>query len=84
MKETTITTAFDAGKLDALAFHLEKNGATVEKELQALLQKLYEKTVPANVRAFVERDSKGPEQPARRKPKPVPDLKMIREGDNKI
>ena len=76
MKTSNVTLTFDADKLEALAFHLEQTGGTVEGEMELAIQKLYEKHVPASVRAFIERDSsKIPPKRSKRPAKPVPDLR---------
>lgn len=57
MKKTNLQVSFDADKLNALQFYMTKKEANVEGELQAHLDKLYEKTVPAQVREYVESQS---------------------------
>ena len=75
MKQANLTVMFDAAKLDALTFHLGKSGMNAETELQNQLQKLYEKHVPANVRAYVDHmggNEDKPEPPPRRTQKEKP------------
>ncbi len=57
MKKTNLQVSFDADKLNALQFYMTKKEANVEDELQAHLDKLYEKTVPVQVREYVESQS---------------------------
>ena len=57
MKKTNLQVSFDADKLNALQFYMTKKEVNVEDELQAYLDKLYEKTVPAQVREYVESQS---------------------------
>ncbi len=54
MKTITFKVNFDEQKRAALAQFLTKKGLTLEDETAAYLQKLYEKTVPAQVREFIE------------------------------
>ena len=58
MKTITIKVNFDEQKRTALSQFLTKKGVTLEDETTAFLQKLYEKTVPAQVREFIEIDPK--------------------------
>ena len=45
MKTTNLQVSFDADKLNALQFYMTKKEINVEDELQAHLDRLYEKTV---------------------------------------
>lgn len=54
MKKTNLQVSFDADKLNALQFYMAKKELKVEDELQAQLDKLYEKMVPVQVREYVE------------------------------
>ena len=54
MKKTTITVTFDEEKLSALKMYLEQKNQTVEGELENSLSVLYNKTVPAGVREFLD------------------------------
>lgn len=60
---------FDEEKLKAIKQYMGKKDAALNKELEDVLQKLYEKHVPAPVREYIEiRDSEArekPKQPAR-------------------
>lgn len=58
MKTITLKVNFDEQKRAALAQFLTKKGLTIEDEAAAFLQKLYERTVPAQVREFIESDPK--------------------------
>lgn len=57
MKKTDLNVSFDADKLNALRFYTTKKELNVEDELQAHLDRLYEKTVPVQVREYVESQS---------------------------
>ena len=58
MKTITLKVNFDEQKRAALAQFLTKKGLTLEDEAAAFLQKLYERTVPVQVREFIEIDPK--------------------------
>ena len=65
MKKATITVAFDEDKLGALEFSLKKEGATVQKRLEETLEQLYEQTVPAPVREYLDSRAAPPPRPRR-------------------
>jgi len=67
MKKTNLQVSFDADKLNALQFYMAKKELKVEDELQAQLDKLYEKMVPVQVREYVESQfgSEAPKQEAK-------------------
>jgi len=54
MEKTNLQVSFDAEKLDLLRFYMSKKEMNVEDELQAHLDKLYEKMVPVLVREYIE------------------------------
>ncbi len=67
----TITISYDEPRLDALRLYLGLKEQTVEAELLGCLEQLYQKTVPVNVRSFLEmRQQSKPEPPKPKKPKP--------------
>ncbi len=65
--KTNLQVSFDADKLNALRFYMGKKELSVEDELQAQLDRLYEKMVPVQVREYVESqyESEAPNQEAR-------------------
>ena len=75
MRNTTLTSTFNTEKLDALTFHMGKRDATLQKELDDTMQKLYEKYVPQATREYIDdkvaRDVAPRERP-RRPNRPVP------------
>ena len=76
MKTATITITYDEEKLAALRLYLGQKNQTVEEELLAAVDNLYTKTVPNNVREFIDlRAGKTVTEPKKRKSKPniVPD-----------
>lgn len=70
MKQATITAAFEMEKLRAVQFYLSKSGTTLEAELDAFLEKLYKKYVPAQTREYIESRAE-PEISARPRPNRV-------------
>ena len=54
MKNTTLSITFNTDKLDALAFHMGKKDAQLQKELTETIQKLYEKYVPQSTREYID------------------------------
>ena len=54
MKTATITISFDEEKLNALKLYLDQKGVKTEDELAKALDGLYNKTVPAGVREFID------------------------------
>ena len=66
MKKATVTINFDAEKLGAIKQYMDKKDADLEAELAEVMQKLYEKHVPAPVREYIEsRDTEEQEKPKR-------------------
>ncbi len=65
MKKATIAAMFDEEKLAALEFSLKKEGATVQKRLEETLEQLYEQTVPAPVREYLDSRAAPPPRPRR-------------------
>ena len=70
MKKATITVAFDEEKLHALEFSLKKAGSSVQARLEQTLGQLYEQTVPAPVREYL--DSRAAPAPRPKRPRPAP------------
>ena len=58
MKTITLKVPFDEQKRAALAQFLAKRGLCLEDKTAAFLQKLHEKTVPVQVREFIESEPK--------------------------
>ena len=69
MRNTTLTITFNTEKLDALNFHMSKRDATLQKELNETMQRLYEKYVPQATREYIDdkvaRDAAPRERPRR-------------------
>lgn len=54
MKKDIVRISVDAEKLRAVKQYMEKKESKLEDELTEQVQKLYEKYVPANVRAYID------------------------------
>jgi hypothetical protein len=54
MKKATLTLTFGQEKLEAIRYFSEQKGVTLQDELDAVLQKLYEKYVPEQTRKYIE------------------------------
>ena len=74
MNKTEITLSFDDEKLAALEFSLKKEHVTVQKKLEQTLAQLYEQTVPAPLREYLDsRAAPAPRPAARPSPRPRSD-----------
>ena len=72
MKTTNITIPYDSEKLSALRQYADKKGVTVEAELIAAMDKLYNRYVPAAVQNYLnERKPLPPSRPPRQRPSAV-------------
>lgn len=71
MKKATISISYDEEKLSALRLYLEQKDQTLESELVTAADTLYTKSVPANVREFIDMRA-GCVKPAEKKKKPKP------------
>lgn len=78
MKKAAITLAFDEDKLSALEFSLKKEGASVQGRLEETLGQLYERTVPAPLREFL--DSRAAPPPRPKRPRPAPKERPVSSG----
>ncbi len=54
MKKENLTISMEQEKLRATKRYMAKKDADIEKELQAVLQKLYEKYVPSAVQEYID------------------------------
>ena len=69
MKTTTIHVTFDEEKLGALNLYLGLKSKTVESELQAMLDIIYQRTVPSQVQNFISMRNDGSPEPVVPRPK---------------
>lgn len=80
MEKTEITVTIETEKMEAVTFYLQKDGAsTFQKELGKAAERLYEETVPQDVREFIE----GKLKKAAPKPRPKPAPKQGKESPAK-
>lgn len=68
MEKVNIELSFDADKLEALEYCLEKERTTAKKRMAELLQQLYEEKVPEAVREYLDRKSAPASRPRRPRP----------------
>ena len=55
MEKETLTLSIESERLEALTFYLQKEKtSSLQKELGNMIEELYEKTVPADVREYLE------------------------------
>lgn len=54
MKKINVTVSFDEEKVSALKMYLAEKEMSIETETEKFLESLYEKTVPVQVRRFLE------------------------------
>ena len=80
MKKANITVAFDEDKLGALEFSLKKEGSSVQARLEQTLGQLYERTVPAPVREYLDSRAAPPPRP-RRPSRPAPKERPVPPGE---
>ena len=78
MKKATIPVTFDEDKLGALEFSLKKEGSSVQARLEQTLGQLYERTVPAPVREYLDSRVAPPSRPKR--PRPAPKERPVSSG----
>lgn len=67
-----ITVSYEEEKLLALRMYAEQRGVSVEDELAQAVEALYQKTVPASVRSFL--DMKVENQKPKKKGRNAPDI----------
>lgn len=59
MKKSSITLGYDEERLSVARLYLKRKGLTLEEEMAAYLDRLYEKNVPPGVREYIEERSPG-------------------------
>ena len=82
MEKETISLGIEAERREALTFYLQKEKASsLQKELMKMVDELYEKTVPPDVREYLEGRAKKADPP---KPKmKAPPKINVERADNK-
>lgn len=71
MKKMAITISYDQEKLKALQFYMGKKDSDLDVELDAFVQKLYEKYVPAQTREYIESMAEPEEKPRPKRSHPT-------------
>lgn len=71
MKKMTITISYDQEKLKALQFYMGKKDSDLDVELDAFVQKLYEKYVPAQTREYIESMAEPEEKSRPKRSRPI-------------
>lgn len=85
MKKVTVSISYDDEKLSALRLYLGQKNSTVEKELELAIDNLYGKTVPSNVREFIDMRTGITPKPPEKKKKPTSvDSKIVSERSEGI
>ena len=69
MKKVSISISYDEERVKALNLYLEQREGKLEDELLKAVDALYTKTVPSNVREFIDLRSGTPTQPTKKKPR---------------
>ena len=68
MEKAIIELSFDADKLEALEYCLEKERTNAKKRMADALQQLYEEKVPEAVREYLDRKNAPASRPRRPRP----------------
>ena len=62
-KFSTVQVEYETEKLEAIRFYLRDRQTTVERELAEAIEALFKKSVPVQVRDYIERKNALPPQP---------------------
>ena len=62
-KFSTVQVEVETEKLEAIRFYLRDKQTTVERELAEAIEALFKKSVPVQVRDYIERKNAPPPQP---------------------
>ena len=62
-KFSTVQVEYETEKLEAIRFYLKDRHTTVERELAEAIEVLFKKSVPVQVRDYIERKNAPPPQP---------------------
>lgn len=68
MEKVNVELSFEAEKLEALEYCLEKERTNVKKKMAESLQQLYEEKVPEAVREYLDRKNTPASRPRRPRP----------------
>lgn len=75
-----ITVSYEEEKLLALRMYAEQRGVSVEDELAQAAEALYQKTVPASVRSFLDMKSEGRSPKRKKQDSSVPAVEAGSDG----
>lgn len=70
MKKTSVSIMYEDEKLNAVKMYMEQRDLDFKEELEKLVDSLYAKYVPANVREFIDMKGLQVKTPKPKKPKP--------------
>lgn len=70
MKKTSVSIMYDDEKLSAIRLYMSQRDLDFKEELEKLVDSLYAKYVPANVREFIDMKGLQVKTPKPKKPKP--------------
>ncbi|SCY65419.1 DUF6103 family protein [Ruminococcus sp. YE282] len=70
MKKTSVSIMYDDEKLNAIRLYMSQRDLDFKEELEKLVDSLYAKYVPANVREFIDMKVLQTKPPKPKKPKP--------------
>jgi len=85
MNKVNVTVSFGDDKLDALTYFMKKDNTDPQKALQAELEKLYEKYIPAEMREYLESRSAARDRAKRpSRPSPAKQKPEVREDTGEI
>lgn len=84
MKKVTVSIQFEQEKLRAIQFYAGKKDSTLEEELDDIMQKLYEKYVPAQTREYIESMADTAERPRPRPSRAAPPVGNRQDGGESV
>ena len=64
-KFSTVQVEYETEKLEAIRFYLRDRQTTVERELAEAIEALFKKSVPVQVRDYIERKNAPPSKPVK-------------------
>ncbi len=77
MKKTSVSIMYDDEKLSAIKLYMSQRDLDFKVELEKLVDSLYSKYVPANVREFIDMKSSQVKPPKPKKPKPMEEISEV-------
>ncbi len=77
MKKTSVSIMYDDEKLSAIKLYMSQRDLDFKVELEKLVDSLYSKYVPANVREFIDMKSSQVKPPKTKKPKSMEEVSEV-------